>query len=251
MPSDEHLQLASASFASYRGLVESRDLLKSRASKIFAPYKKEERVISYDEVKGLIQPGDGMWYSGRMPHSWYIRIVTVSSVSHGGLYDRIGDEVSIIESVEGHGIRRVPLQQALKAEQKKPAWLRGTYYWAPVNRYRYYDFDGVASASYAARYMPDPVTGKIDIGNGKYGRSAVFYESLFHVPGIRLIAYWRWHNRLDQALDDVQPYCSMLQVLSSIAGGQNPVPGVAPQLCSPQTTFQSLLWESEKLAIEL
>jgi hypothetical protein len=239
-----------AAKAAFDNYVTRTEYFADRPGKYFAE-KTREKVAKLDDIIDLIKPGDAGWFAGRKPHSLLIRIATVSNVSHGFNFDRDETGVYVVESLEGIGIRRMPIRDYLESIRSSwPIW-RGTTYWAPVDRYRYYDFDGEAAMAFAREYVPGPNGESPKRGTGKYGRSSVLYESLFHIPFVRIIAYWRWHGRLDQAWRDVQPYCSMFQKLIGIAGGEDPVPGIAPQWCAPINTWTSKLWAPEKIAIEL
>jgi hypothetical protein len=236
----------------YQAYVTALPNFPTRSAPLWSPNDSgEERVAKVDDVYDLILPGDAGWYSGAKPHSWLIRAGSISHVSHGFLFDRDNTGVYVVESLEGVGIRRVELRDYIRECNLAWNFWRGTPYWAPVDRFRFYDFDGEAAMAFTRRYIPGPNGELPEIGTGKYGRLAVAYESLFHLPIIRIFAYWRWYGRLPQALKDCQPYCSMYQIMAAIAGGYDPVPGKIPQMSVPQDTHQSLLWASEKVALVL
>ena len=216
--------------------------LPTQPAKYFAPNNQEERVAKLDDIEHLIRPGDFMWFAGKKPHSMLIRVYMCSTVSHGGNYDRgwrnadgsftrdVNGHVWVRDVCEGHGCRCITLREELETVKRSYKCFQGTYYWAPIDRYRFYDYDGESAMDAAEAYLGKP-----------YGKTAVLYETLFHLPIIRGLAYWRWHGKLNQAWGDCAPYCSMAQKLWSIKGGTDCVPGRVPQLTSPQDTWQTLL----------
>lgn len=245
--------LTSAGAAAYSAFQSILPDLPTTQVPVFGDVTKSHtmKVAKYDEVKHLIMPGDGFWFGGHMPHSWLIRIAYASAVSHGGNFDRgdydgggrftrdIDGPVWIRDVVEEHGGQAVLLEEELLRNARYHKWRRGTFYWGPVDRMRFYDYDGAAAMDEAERYRGKP-----------YGRMAILYASMFHLPFLREIAFWRCRKSLNESWKDFAPFCSGAQKMWSIVGGVDCVPGRAVQMTAPQDTWQSLLWP-EKVVIEL
>ena len=196
----------------------------------------DEYTASLGDIAAYIQSADGMWFSGTYIHSWLIRIATISNMSHGGFFYRASDDLLdlyIVDMIEGVGGRKVSLVDEVK---KYP----GKYYWAPVQ-----DF-WIEKGLFSREACMEPA---LDLVGKKYGKLAICYEALFHVPVLRELAYWTNFSRLTENWKDAAPYCSMAQKLCAIVGGVDPVPGRAAQLCVPQDTYQSLLWSPIKVAL--
>jgi hypothetical protein len=215
---------------------------------------EQEFYASYDKVAPYIRNGDGMWYSGALYHplSFVIKVATMSNVSHCGYFGRLmyggkddeGHEkwdvangtsgkglVRILDIVEGQGGRNVDAGAEIK---RYP----GCYYWAPVQRERYPEFDDQACVQFM-----------LDLYGTKYGWAALSYMACWHAPIAREFTYLLFHNDIDKAFVNQPPFCSDAMTMAAIAGGVNPVPGRASQLVAPADTHQSLLWLPSKVAL--
>lgn len=190
------------------------------------------REASLSEVASSMRNGDGLWYRGNRLFSMLIRIATASVVSHAGLVVIDGNgEPQVGEVVEGAGGRLVPLRDAVEANP-------GRWYWAPANRSRFPEYNGLDAATTICRMV-----------GCKYGWWSIYCEAMWYLPGFRKLSYWRWYKDLDRAFVDQAPFCSTAVSIAATDGGVDPCPGRAPQWTTPQDTYQSWLWSSTKTAL--
>lgn len=213
-----------------------------RSSPMFAATGKEP-MARLEDICHLMQNGDGLWFAGRSLHSWIIRIGTVSNVSHACLLKRaVGSSINdphalrILDMVGGTGCRDASLLADVVT-------FPGQYYWAPVNRDRFPEFDGDGAVAEAEKEVKKGTP---------YGMRSVLTEAMFHYPFIRVAAYWWNHHRFENegAWTERHPYCSMGQSQWWTRGGNvDPVPGLVPQLTSPADTYRSWICSSAKVAL--
>lgn len=215
--------------------------VKEQKTKVAGSDKPNDLVVKFDDICHLMQSGDGMWYAGYQFHSIIIEITTLSTVSHGGLVQRVSahrHDVKIIDIVEGHGGRNLWFIDEI---EKHP----GRYYWAAVNRQAWPEFDGEQAIKNALRYVNTP-----------YGNGAVCCQAATRIIGAQA-AMWMFQKRVTKWMNGRQPFCSMGQVEwcaegdaeNGGRGGVNPVPGRDSWLVAPQDTFQSMLWMPDKYSL--
>ena len=215
------------------GAAEHGNVVYSRPSQIVG-LRRKELVVRFHDVCHLMGSGDGFWFAGRKLHSYLIRIVTNSNVSHCGILHRYADKsdaIKLIDIVEGIGGRHLDFYDEVK---KYP----GQYYWSPVNYTAWSEFRGDGSAEEGLRIVHKP-----------YGRGAVILQALTRCMLSREIMYL-FQDKIDRIMVGKQPFCSMGQSLwSEIGGGIDPVPGRSPWLTTPQDTWQSMLWMPDKYCL--
>lgn len=226
---------------------------KTQNAPLWAANRKEA-VARFHDIYHLMSSGDWAWYSGRKPHSWLIRIATISNMSHGATVEVTGpnpEDVYLLETVEATGVRKIGFLESIERDHRQGFW-HGQWYWSGINYDAFPGFDGQAAVEYIHKLLRDKT---------RYGKKALLWEACFHLPIIREIAYWRYHKDLGAHWDGAPPYCSALQILSGIAGGLttadkvriegwvSPVPGRSPHLSAPADTFHSLLCNPEKIAL--
>lgn len=210
-------------------------------TKVLGHDKVKDLVLSFDDVCHLMNSGDGMWYAGYQLHSIAIEVTTLSTVSHGGLLQRVTPaprDVKIVDIIEGTGGRNLWFYDEIAAHP-------GKYIWAAVNKTAWPEFDGEQAIKNALKYVNTP-----------YGNAAICCQIATRVYGAQL-AMWYFQDRVDNWMRGRQPFCSMGQTIwcaegdqeNEGIGGVNPVPGRDPWLVAPQDTFQSMLWMPDKYSM--
>ncbi len=232
---DHKMQFATAAHEAYTAdLVEG---LGTRKNPHWCASGRFDKFAHWGEVEPLITSGDGMWYSGRKFHSWVIRLVEYSDVSHGGIWIRdikgefgAPGKVWIMDVCEGlGGGLRDPAEQIAKYP--------GRYYWSHVARRSFPWFDNDLAFLAATNLI-----------GSKYGYLGIGFQTAIRVPFIREAVYF---SQLDHwsYLADQPPFCSQAQNIIATKAGQAAIPNRYGQLITPQDTWQSLLWSQHKVAL--
>ncbi len=194
--------------------------------------RKYEPVARFSDVAHLISSGDLIQYTGSMwnPVSASIRFATYSQWSHSGIAYRDGESLYVIDICAADGCQIRPLYQQVRDYP-------GRYCWSHVSRRRFPEFDGEACARAALA----------DVGK-RYGYRGVSLQLAMSFPIARELAYLlRAHEW--SYFSDAPSFCSQGVKKWATAGGVDPVPNRAPQLCPPREMGSSLLWTPKYVAL--
>lgn len=217
--------------------------LASRKAPVFSA-KSTEKVARLADVIDSMHTGDVILFSGRGVFSYLIRIASWSPMSHAAmvLRDHAG-HVFVAEVVEkfpwftngwDKGGFRITRVEDYVADNP------GQVYWAPV----------APEYNYPLKFNRAAVARFIHESHGlSYGWLGIGYQLLTKAPFLRILTYLITWRDLDKEWNGRPPYCSWWDTLAAMVGGQDPTPGLAPQLTTPAEIERSKLWSSEKVAL--
>lgn len=176
--------------------------------------------VKYADVRASIRDGDVLLFESRGLVSAAIRWGTRSTFSHAGLAAWWGEELMLVESVEGKGARAVRLSDAVQAAKGR-IWLYRPAAWVVLDRAK------VVDAARARLGRP-------------YGWVAILLDAVGRLPLVALLLR-RGLASLDD-LDDAGPRvkCSTLVSLAYRAGGVDLVPSLGDRSTDPGDLARSV-----------
>lgn len=185
-----------------------------------------ERFAHFNDVRHLIETGDGLKFVGRTPWAYTIRVADYGDASHFGVAEVDDDgEVWVVDSCEGEGVARRRLIDDIEE------W-PGQWYWSPIRREFRAQYDRKAVAAFLDQKCRRQV---------RYGWAGIVLQVLLHAPILRVIVYatgiatLRWFRE--------RPFCSMFALDAIRESTVDPVPGRDSQLVTPQILSMSMLFD--------